>query len=84
MRNVIERSFGVLKKRWNILNLMPPYSYPSQVKIVVVAMTFYNFIIEQRLDDKILKFLMMKVFVSMKVFVLMKVYVIMKNKKKKQ
>ena len=27
LRNVIEWSFGVLKKRWNILNFMPPYSY---------------------------------------------------------
>ena len=55
LRNVIERCFGILKKRWNILNLMAPYPYPTQVKIVVASMVIHNFIIEQRYGDEILE-----------------------------
>ena len=53
--NVIERSIGVLKKRLNIINLMPPYDYPNQVKIVVACMVLHNYIIEQRQMDEVLK-----------------------------
>lgn len=54
LRNVIERSFEVLKKRWNILNHMPPFSYKKQVKIVVAAIVVHNFIVDQGLQDEIL------------------------------
>ena len=54
LRNVIERSFGVVKKRWNILNHMPPFSYKKQVKIVVATLVVHNFIVDQGLQDEIL------------------------------
>ena len=34
---------------------MPPYQYPTQVKIVIAAMALHNFIIEEGLDDDILQ-----------------------------
>ena len=64
LRNVIERSFGVLKKHWNILNIMLPYQYLTQVKIVIVAMALHNFIIEEGLNDVFYKILRMKIAVS--------------------
>ena len=51
LMNVIERSFGVLKKCWNILNFMPPYSYKKQVKIVIACVALHNFIIEWVVDE---------------------------------
>ena len=54
LRNVIERSFGVLKKRFDILQRMPPYEFKTQVRIVVAAMAVHNFIIEQRMQDDFL------------------------------
>ncbi|XP_062100238.1 uncharacterized protein LOC133806123 [Humulus lupulus] len=35
LRSVIERTFGVWKKRWKILRDMPSYPYQKQVKIVI-------------------------------------------------
>ena len=55
LRNVIERTFDVLKKRWNILNFMPPFDFPTQVRIVIACMVLHNFIIEQRLTDEVLE-----------------------------
>ncbi|KAK1298553.1 hypothetical protein QJS10_CPB14g01405 [Acorus calamus] len=56
LRNIIERSFGVLKKRWPILQQMPNYSYETQVKIVIATIAIHNFIIEQRISDEVLQF----------------------------
>ncbi|KAK1272113.1 hypothetical protein QJS04_geneDACA023489 [Acorus gramineus] len=53
LRNVIERSFGILKKRFPILNLMPNYPYRTQVKIVVAAIVIHNFIIDQKINDEL-------------------------------
>ncbi|KAG8477249.1 hypothetical protein CXB51_030321 [Gossypium anomalum] len=44
LRSVIERTFGVLKKKWVILRDMPSYSFEKQTMIVVAAMTIHNFI----------------------------------------
>jgi hypothetical protein len=44
LRNVIERSFGVLKARFPILRAMPSFSLQSQMFIVVACMTIHNFI----------------------------------------
>ena len=54
LQDIIERAFGVLKKIWSILQNTPPYTFSTQVKIVIVEMTIHNFIVEQRLQDKIL------------------------------
>eukprot|EP00268_Persea_americana_P054307 TRINITY_DN620_c0_g1_i1.p1 TRINITY_DN620_c0_g1~~TRINITY_DN620_c0_g1_i1.p1 ORF type:complete len:161 (-),score=16.88 TRINITY_DN620_c0_g1_i1:862-1344(-) len=51
LRNVIERSFGVLKARFPILKRMPPYPFPVQRSIVVAAMTVHNFIIKEAIAD---------------------------------
>ncbi|XP_020585220.1 uncharacterized protein LOC110027915 [Phalaenopsis equestris] len=44
LRGVIERSFGVWKKKWVILRDMPTYPFPKQVQIVVATMALHNFI----------------------------------------
>ncbi|XP_062086320.1 uncharacterized protein LOC133792429 [Humulus lupulus] len=44
LRSVIERTFGVWKKRWKILRDMPSYPYQKQVKIVIASMTLHNYI----------------------------------------
>ncbi|KAH9094495.1 hypothetical protein LEN26_018303, partial [Aphanomyces euteiches] len=44
-RNVIERTFGVVKKRFPILSRMPSYPYKRQVSIVLADCTIHNFIL---------------------------------------
>jgi 2-hydroxy-3-keto-5-methylthiopentenyl-1-phosphate phosphatase len=44
LRNVIERTIGVWKKRWHILSDMRPFSLIKQQKIVVATTALYNFI----------------------------------------
>ncbi|KAI0498615.1 hypothetical protein KFK09_019505 [Dendrobium nobile] len=44
LRGVIERSFGVWKKKWVILRDMPTYQFKKQVKIVVATMALHNYI----------------------------------------
>ncbi|XP_020419156.1 putative nuclease HARBI1 [Prunus persica] len=44
LRSVIERTFGVWKKRWKILRDMPNYPFNKQVKIVIATMTLHNYI----------------------------------------
>jgi hypothetical protein len=51
IHNVIERSFGVLKMKWQILYNMPPYSMYKQKMIVVATMVLHNFIREHRIED---------------------------------
>ena len=51
LRNVIERSFGVLKARFPILKRMPPYSFAVQRSMVVAAMTVHNFIRKEAIAD---------------------------------
>jgi len=51
VRNVIERSFGVLKMKWQILYKMSGYSMVTQKKIVAATMVLHNFIREHASVD---------------------------------
>ena len=44
LRNVVERIFGVLKKRFPIVVLMSSYDFEFQCDIVLGAMMLHNFI----------------------------------------
>ncbi|CAN1300994.1 hypothetical protein LINPERPRIM_LOCUS24771, partial [Linum perenne] len=44
LRNVIERCFGVLKRRWSILKMMCSYSFIKQTNIVLACCAIHNFI----------------------------------------
>ncbi|KAK0570919.1 hypothetical protein LWI29_008435 [Acer saccharum] len=44
LRSVIERTFGVWKKKWKILKTMPNFSFDKQVKIVIATMALHNYI----------------------------------------
>ncbi|XP_020576742.1 uncharacterized protein LOC110022244 [Phalaenopsis equestris] len=44
LRGVIERTFGVWKKKWVILRDMPPYPFSKHVQIVIATMTIHNYI----------------------------------------
>lgn len=55
LRNCVERTFGVWKKRFKILRNMPPYSIQKQVKIVVACGILHNFIIMVRQDDPLIR-----------------------------
>jgi hypothetical protein len=51
LRCVIERTFGVWKKRWRILQNMPAYNYKTQVRIVVASMAIHNYIRRTSMQD---------------------------------
>jgi hypothetical protein len=51
LRNVIERSFGVLKMKWRILLNVPSYSMEKQTKIIIACMALHNFIRDSNLSD---------------------------------
>ena len=51
IRNVIERSFGLLKMKWNILYKMPSYPMHTQKMIVVATMVLHNYIREHGGED---------------------------------
>ena len=44
LRNVIERIFGVLKRRFRLLVSQPEFSYEQQALIVATAAAIHNFI----------------------------------------
>ena len=44
LRNVIERSFGVLKARFPILKRMAPYPFQVQRNIVIACVAIHNYI----------------------------------------
>ena len=50
-RNVIERIFGVLKKRWDILNRAPQYKMSVQAQIPAGLAAVHNFIMEHDETD---------------------------------
>jgi hypothetical protein len=52
LRNVIERSFGVLKMKWRILLSLPSFSLKKQSKIIIACMTLHNFIRDSALHDR--------------------------------
>ena len=51
LRSVIERTFGVWKKRWDILRDMPSFSFDKQVKIVLATMALHNYIRKYAVRD---------------------------------
>jgi hypothetical protein len=53
LRNVIERSFGVLKMKWRILQHLPSYPMEKQIKIIIACMALHNFIRDSALDDEL-------------------------------
>ncbi|XP_059639633.1 uncharacterized protein LOC132282008 [Cornus florida] len=44
LRSVIERTFGVWKAKWRILQNMPNFEFDKQVAIVSASMALHNFI----------------------------------------
>ncbi|KAH9686253.1 DDE Tnp4 domain-containing protein [Citrus sinensis] len=52
LRSVIERTFGVWKKRWKILRDMPSYPFNKQVKIIIATMALHNYIRRHARHDK--------------------------------
>ncbi|XP_072148403.1 protein ALP1-like [Setaria viridis] len=51
LRNVIERSFGVLKMKWRILLDLPSYPMQKQSEIIIACMALHNFIRESFIGD---------------------------------
>ncbi|XP_048331944.2 uncharacterized protein LOC125423007 [Ziziphus jujuba] len=51
LRNVIERCFGVLKVRFQILKMMPPYKQSRQPLTVIACCTLHNFIRKWAYND---------------------------------
>jgi thiamine kinase-like enzyme len=52
LRNVVERSIGVLKQKWKMLKEIPSYSPMKQRQIVQAACALHNFVRESGLQDK--------------------------------
>ncbi|GJX56419.1 VIER F-box protein 2 [Tanacetum coccineum] len=44
LRSYIERSFGILKKRWKILGGMPQFSVKTQIDVIMAAFALHNYI----------------------------------------
>nr|XP_027192011.1 protein ALP1-like [Cicer arietinum] len=53
LRMTIERCFGVLKNRFPILKLMPPYKPSRQRLIVIACCTIHNYIHKWNLPDEL-------------------------------
>jgi hypothetical protein len=51
VRNIIERTFGLWKMKWQILYKMPKYTMHTQKKIVAATMVLHNFIREHSSGD---------------------------------
>jgi hypothetical protein len=52
LRNVIERSFGVVKMKWRILLNLPSFSLRKQSKIIIACMSLHNFIRDSAIHDR--------------------------------
>jgi hypothetical protein len=52
LRNVVERSFGVLKMKWRILLQLPSYPIAKQSQIIIACMALHNFIRESAMMDE--------------------------------
>ena len=53
LRNVIERSYGVLKARFPILKRMAPFSLEVQRDVVIACFAIHNFIRKGGLSDEL-------------------------------
>nr|GEX07090.1 hypothetical protein [Tanacetum cinerariifolium] len=53
LRSSIERSFGILKKRWKILGGMPKYSVETQHNIIIAAFALHNYIRNYDREDMV-------------------------------
>ncbi|WVZ48956.1 hypothetical protein U9M48_000341 [Paspalum notatum var. saurae] len=51
LRNIVERSFGVLKNKWQILKGIPFYSMEKQSKIIVACFALHNFALDNNEPD---------------------------------
>ena len=51
LQNVVERSFGVLKNKWQILKGIPLYSMEKQSKIIVACFALHNFAMDNTEPD---------------------------------
>ena len=51
LRNVVERTFGVLKRRFAILRGAPEYPLDIQVKIVYALVVIHNFLAQNRATE---------------------------------
>ena len=53
LRNAIERAFGILKKKWRILQGIPHFHEAlTQTKIITACMCLHNFIRDSNLYDQ--------------------------------
>ncbi|KAJ9543744.1 hypothetical protein OSB04_023451 [Centaurea solstitialis] len=53
LRSCIERSFGVLKKRWKILNKMPKFSETTQIDVIMATFALRNYIRRNDMEDMV-------------------------------
>ena len=51
LRNVIERSFGILKNKWRILRGIPSFSERTQTAIIIACVALHNFVRASNLPD---------------------------------
>ncbi|KAJ9567024.1 hypothetical protein OSB04_002990 [Centaurea solstitialis] len=49
----IERPFGVLKKRWKILNKMPKFSETTQIDVIMATFALHNYIRRNDTEDMV-------------------------------
>lgn len=52
LRNVVEKTFGILKKRFKILNNATPFPYKVQCLIAMACCVIHNFIRRHHGDDR--------------------------------
>ena len=61
LRTTIEREFGMLKKRFQVLDAEPFWSFETQVKVVLAFCVIHNHIMEVDLSDYIMEVAMTQV-----------------------
>lgn len=52
-RNVVERSFGIMKKRWGILRSASYYPVQVQIRLIMCCFLLHNFIRSEMSEDPI-------------------------------
>ena len=55
LRTTIERGFGVLEKRFRVLDAEPFWSFETQVKVVLACCVVHNHIMEVEPNDHIME-----------------------------